>query len=137
MGTWQQLKDKHFTKEEQAEIRAAAMREVQLAELREAVRVSQAKLAEALGMKQPSVSKIENQDDMMVGTLRSYIQGLGGELDLVARFPFGEVRLAGLGLPEGVDMVEAPTEARAAGTSKAARPVTKPTSTKRQKAGAR
>ena len=38
-------------------------------------------------IKQPSISKIEKQTDMYLSTLRSYVEAIGGELDLVVRLP--------------------------------------------------
>lgn len=64
-----------------------------LQELRRVRRVSQEVLAHTLGAKQPSVSRIERQEDMHVSTLRKYIEALGGRLELVARFPQGAIRL--------------------------------------------
>lgn len=64
-----------------------------LSEIRESAGMSQRALAEALGIRQPSLSKIEGQDDMQISTLRKVVEALGGELDLVARFPRSTVRL--------------------------------------------
>jgi hypothetical protein len=58
-----------------------------LRELRNAAGKAQADIAAALNIKQPSVSKIEKQADMYISTLRSYIEAIGGELDLVVRLP--------------------------------------------------
>ncbi|WP_414834080.1 XRE family transcriptional regulator [Afifella sp. YEN Y35] len=58
-----------------------------LASLRRAVGKAQAEIATAMKIKQPSVSKIEKQTDMYLSTLRNYVEALGGELDLVVRFP--------------------------------------------------
>jgi transcriptional regulator with XRE-family HTH domain len=62
-----------------------------LRELRRTRRISQQSLAEALGARQPSVSRLECQGDMHVSTLRKYIAGLGGTLEIAARFPGGAV----------------------------------------------
>jgi hypothetical protein len=43
---------------------------------------------------QSEVSKLEQRTDTYVSTLRSYVRALGGELDIVARFPDGEVRIS-------------------------------------------
>ncbi|MFB9984968.1 XRE family transcriptional regulator [Mesorhizobium newzealandense] len=48
---------------------------------------AQADVAAALKIKQPSVSKIENQVDMYVSTLRSYVEAVGGKLELTVRLP--------------------------------------------------
>jgi hypothetical protein len=58
-----------------------------LRELRQVAGKAQADIASALNIKQPSVSKIEKQTDMYLSTLRSYVQAIGGELDLVVRLP--------------------------------------------------
>ena len=64
-----------------------------LAELREARRLTQETLAGMLGNRQAAVSKIERRTDMYVSTLRRYVEALGGELDIIARFPEGNVRI--------------------------------------------
>jgi transcriptional regulator with XRE-family HTH domain len=58
-----------------------------LRELRKAAGKAQAEIAATLRIKQPSVSKIERQTDMYLSTLRSYVEAIGGELDLVIRLP--------------------------------------------------
>jgi hypothetical protein len=61
--------------------------ELTLSAIREACRKSQTELADKLGVKQPAISKIERQTDMFLSTLRGYIVAMGGELEIVARFP--------------------------------------------------
>lgn len=78
--------------------RAAARAEVMLAEmplrqLRQARDLSQEALAESLGQRQSGISKLERRADMYLSTLRRYIEGMGGRLDIVARFPEGNVRI--------------------------------------------
>jgi hypothetical protein len=58
-----------------------------LRELRRIAGKAQLDIATALNIKQPSVSKIEKQADMYLSTLRSYVEAIGGELDLVVRLP--------------------------------------------------
>lgn len=58
-----------------------------LAELRRARAMTQIQLAESLGTSQSEVSRIERQADMVLSTLRDFIEGLGGELVVLARFP--------------------------------------------------
>ena len=67
--------------------------EMPLAELRRARGLSQKTLAEALGVRQPSIARLEKRTDMYVSTLRSHIEAMGGELEVVARFPDGAVRI--------------------------------------------
>ena len=58
-----------------------------LRELRQIAGKAQADIASALNIKQPSVSKIENQADMYLSTLRSYVEAIGGQLELVVKLP--------------------------------------------------
>lgn len=61
--------------------------EMTLQELRKARERSQQVVGEVLHVNQAAVSKIERRTDMYLSTLRSFIQAMGGELDIVARFP--------------------------------------------------
>jgi predicted XRE-type DNA-binding protein len=58
-----------------------------LAELRRLAGRMQVEIAEAMEIRQPSVSKIETQSDMLLSTLRSYVEAIGGELQLVVKLP--------------------------------------------------
>ena len=68
--------------------------EMPLQELRHAKELSQVKLAEALHVNQAAISKLERRTDMYISTLRSYIKAMGGELEVIAKFPDGEVRIS-------------------------------------------
>jgi DNA-binding XRE family transcriptional regulator len=81
-----------------AKARARAMlAEMPLQELRLARGLSQEALAATLKVRQASISKLERRADMYISTLRSHIQAMGGELEIVARFPDGEVRISNFG----------------------------------------
>lgn len=67
--------------------------DLHLQELRQTRKLTQQQLAEVLHIKQASISKLEGQTDMYISTLRKFIQAMGGELDLVARFPDGQVNI--------------------------------------------
>lgn len=68
-----------------------------LKELRRLSQLSQVKMAEALKISQPAVSKIEKQTDMYLSTLRGYVEAMGGEMDIVIRLPNrGPVRVKSL-----------------------------------------
>jgi transcriptional regulator with XRE-family HTH domain len=85
-----------MTPERDARIRArtaAALQEIPLNELRRAREFSQVTLAEALGATQPEISRIEHRVDLYVSTLRRYIEAMGGELEIIARFPDGAVKI--------------------------------------------
>ncbi|RCS23840.1 XRE family transcriptional regulator [Phyllobacterium salinisoli] len=58
-----------------------------LRELRQIAGKAQADIASALNIKQPSVSKIEKQTDMYLSTLRSYVEAVGGKLELTVTLP--------------------------------------------------
>jgi hypothetical protein len=58
-----------------------------LRELRQIAGKAQEEVATALNIKQPSVSKIEKQADMYLSTLRSYVEAIGGRLELTVKFP--------------------------------------------------
>lgn len=69
-----------------------------LAALRRIAGKAQTEIAAALDIKQPSVSKIERQTDIYLSTLTSYVEALGGELELIVRLPkHRTVRLRDLG----------------------------------------
>ena len=61
--------------------------EMTLQDLRKARALTQVRLAELLSIKQESVSNLEKRSDLLLSTLRSYVEAMGGELTLVARFP--------------------------------------------------
>lgn len=58
-----------------------------LQKLRRAQGVTQAAMAEALGIGQDGVSRLEQRSDMRLSTLRGYVEALGGRLSIVAEFP--------------------------------------------------
>lgn len=67
--------------------------EMALHELRRARGITQENLAKALGIKQPNVAKMEKRADTYISTLRAAIEAMGGTLDIVARFPEGNVKI--------------------------------------------
>jgi DNA-binding XRE family transcriptional regulator len=79
--------------------RRAAMRQemlasvsgAQLADIRKQLGLTQAQLAEAAGLSQARISQIENGTATSLESLRAYVAGLGGHLDIVARI--GNVQL--------------------------------------------
>ena len=71
----------------------AMLAEMPLNELRQARGLSQKMLAKVLHVQQPSIAKIEKRTDMYISTLRSHIEAMGGELEVVARFPDGVVKI--------------------------------------------
>ncbi len=80
--------------QKQAQLQTKTMlAEMPLHELRRARGLSQKMLAEALHIQQPSVAKLERRTDMYLSTLRSHIEAMGGELEVIAKFPDGVVKI--------------------------------------------
>lgn len=64
---------------------------VALNQLREELSVSQTELAAAMGVKQPTVAKIEQPgNDPRLSTLKRYVSALGGELSIDVTLPNGK-----------------------------------------------
>lgn len=61
--------------------------ELTLRDLRKAHDLTQERMAELLDIGQDSVSRLEQRSDLLLSTLRSYVDAMGGTLELVARFP--------------------------------------------------
>lgn len=61
-----------------------------LAELRRARKLTQEQMASTMQVSQAQVSRVENQTDLYLSTLRAYIEALGGELQIRVAFPAGE-----------------------------------------------
>ncbi|MCL6353272.1 helix-turn-helix domain-containing protein [Pectobacterium polaris] len=74
------------------EARTAEIRqEITLAKLREELNMSQTQLALALGVKQPSIVKMEKvENDPKLSTLKRYVTALGGKLTLDVTLPDGK-----------------------------------------------
>ena len=95
--TFDELVKRTTTKKTQAR---AALRtqellaELLLSEVRQLAGKSQQQVAQALGIKQPSLSKLEKQSDMQISTLQKIVKALGGELEVLARFPKGTIKIA-------------------------------------------
>jgi len=78
-----------------AEIKAKEIiADMLLAEIRRQMGLTQKQLAKELNITQPTLSKVESQEDMQIGTLSRIIEALGGKLELIAHLPGGDVRLS-------------------------------------------
>ena len=73
----------------EVESRAAELilEEMSLRALRTGLKRTQKELADALGVGQDTVSRLENRCNIMVSTLERYIKAIGGEVSIVAEFP--------------------------------------------------
>jgi transcriptional regulator with XRE-family HTH domain len=69
------------------------IQEMALDELRAARALTQEHLSTILGVKQAAISKLERRADMYVSTLRHFIEAMGGQLEIRAVFPDGDVRI--------------------------------------------
>jgi transcriptional regulator with XRE-family HTH domain len=72
---------------------ARLLKEMPLQELRQALDLTQKEVAQTLKIEQAAVSKMEKQTDMYLSTLRRLIAAMGGQLEIVARFPEGAVQI--------------------------------------------
>lgn len=103
------MTDKYVSLEELYKLRPVNMRHVRklrdeilaqsratrLAEIRKASQLSQAELADLLGVDQSNISRIERGKfrSTEVGTLQAYIEALGGSLEIHARLGNQSVKL--------------------------------------------
>lgn len=69
------------------------LQEMALRELRVARKKSQEELAAILSVGQPAVAKMEQRTDMYVSNLRRYVEALGGELVITARFDNSDITI--------------------------------------------
>jgi transcriptional regulator with XRE-family HTH domain len=76
-------------RQKKIELRAKELRAeyLTLQNLRKARGLTQEELAERLEMRQDGISRLENRPNLSIATLRTYIEAMGGELELIARFP--------------------------------------------------
>jgi len=85
-----------MTKGQQVRAHALAMRdlrEMELRELREALRITQVELAKKLRTTQAAVSRLEKRPGMLVNTLGDYVEALGGKIEVRAVLPDRTVSL--------------------------------------------
>jgi DNA-binding XRE family transcriptional regulator len=92
-----------MTPEDRAEVEARTAELIAEVEGLKAFRVlakrSQEQIAESLGIKQPSVHKIEKQTDLYLSTLRRFVEAAGGSLELRVELPGkGVLHLTGVGV---------------------------------------
>jgi len=76
-----------LTPERKIRVQTRAMELATLKDLRLAAQQTQADMAAALGVGQDTISRLEKRSDMLLSTLRHYVQSMGGQLNLVAEFP--------------------------------------------------
>ena len=95
----QKMKGIGPARRKKVEARAATLiaEEMTLQELRQARKLTQVRMAKALGISQDGVSRLEKRSDLLLSTLRKSVEAMGGNLSLVAEFPDREpVVLSGI-----------------------------------------
>lgn len=98
---WKEIKHK-FSPEVHARIKREALAELDrigFNKLRQARRQTQVALAERLDIPQNAVSRMERRTDLLLSTMRGYVEALGGKLELRVIFPDGEFVLDELAPP--------------------------------------
>lgn len=98
---WKDLKHKASleTRErvkQEALVEYAEMERIGVGVIRVARQQTQVAVAEQMHVPQSAVSRLENQSDCLLSTLRKYVGALGGTLEMRAVFPDGAVELNGL-----------------------------------------
>lgn len=61
--------------------------EMTLRDIRKTLELTQADVSSKLGMNQEVISRLERRSDLLLSTLISYIEAMGGRLNLTASFP--------------------------------------------------
>lgn len=113
------MKEVSPARRKKIERRAAQLitEEMSLRELRRAHKLTQERIAEALRIGQDQVSRLEQRSDLLISTLRSYIEAMGGTLTLLAEFPRRKpVVLGGLAV-----LAQNPSDSSTSGSSRFAR----------------
>ncbi|WP_348269458.1 XRE family transcriptional regulator [Edaphobacter paludis] len=88
---WNDLNHKNSPEKREA-IRHEAKDELErigFGKLRQARQLTQVQLAERLDVPQAAISRMERRTDLLLSTLREYVEGMGGQLELRATFPEG------------------------------------------------
>src|SRR2546426_12325190 len=96
----QKIKELNPARRKKIQDRAAELlaEEMSLRELRRAHKLTQERIAETLGIGQDQVSRLEQRSDLLISTLRSYVEAMGGRLTILAEFPhLRPVTLSGIG----------------------------------------
>lgn len=101
------LKELDHPADSDAVSHAGALAAMPLDALRDAKRLTQVQMAQLLKISQGAVSKVERRTDMFVSTLRNYVRAIGGDLEIRAVFPDGDVVIERLGTLKRSDNLRA------------------------------
>jgi transcriptional regulator with XRE-family HTH domain len=83
--------------------------EMALQKLRKARKLTQKQMARVLNIGQDSVSRLECRSDLLISTLQSYVEAMGGVLRIVVEFKEGSAVISGLGETEPTKKPRAPS----------------------------
>lgn len=84
--------------------------EMALQQLRKARQLTQKQMARALKIGQDSVSRLESRSDLLISTLQSYVEAMGGELKITVEFKEGSAVISGLGATEPAEHRKEPAK---------------------------
>jgi hypothetical protein len=89
---WSDLKHKNSPEQREVNRKEAEadLERMGFGKLRRARQLTQTELAERLDVPQAAISRMERRADLLLSTLRQYVEGMGGELELRAVFPEGQ-----------------------------------------------
>lgn len=91
---------KNFSLERQKEIAQHTeqlRKDLALSELRAALELTKIELAKKLDISNVAVSQICERTDLYISHLRQIIEAMGGQLEIIARFPDKEVKITNFG----------------------------------------
>jgi transcriptional regulator with XRE-family HTH domain len=98
--SWKKIKERHLTPKQIEESRKWAEHEVlvmNIRELRKLTGKTQVELSELSKITQGELSKIERRENHLVSTLKRYVEALGGELEISAKFGNKKIIIKGIG----------------------------------------
>ena len=89
------LKQLPKKRQEAIEARAQVLikEEMNLQELRKAQQLTQHQLAQKLSVKQAEISRLENREDLLLSSLNSWVEAMGGQLEIIAKIAGQKIRL--------------------------------------------
>ena len=96
---WSTLRDATLTPTQKERVNKRVEKEIldlNLRAVRELLGKTQVQLAKKARMSQADLSKAERRSDHLLSTLRRYVEALGGELDVIARFGDKQIRIRGV-----------------------------------------
>lgn len=97
--SWKEIKERALTPRQRRRVQKRVERsiaEIELRQLREALKVTQAQMAKRLKITQVAISRLERRPDLLLSTLDDYLRALGGRLELRAVLPDRSVTLTRL-----------------------------------------